>query len=142
MKLHFEWKGVERLLEEINSAKTARTLYEEETGKGFWLVGDHGVYLMANTTDGKYNSKRQKDEKHFVVYAEEVNPEKMEFDDWWDNKRRIYGGDDNVDFLDVADIEKMAAQKPTPIAKPLYLRIKLSPKYIVPEIIWDRSGKR
>ncbi len=52
MKMHFKWDGVEKLLEEVRTAKTARDLYEQKTGKGIWLVGDHGVYLMANTSDG------------------------------------------------------------------------------------------
>jgi len=123
MKLHFPWNGLEKILEEINTATTARTLYEEVTGKGFWLVGDHGVYIMANTTDGVLNKNRQKDEKHFVVYANECNPDTLDFDTWWENKRRIYGSDDNVDFLNSESIAKMVKDKPSPTAKPLYLMV-------------------
>ncbi len=71
MKLHFDWKGVERLLKEIRTATKAKTLYGEETGKGLWLVGDTGVYLMANTTDGIHNIKMGICDNHFVVYADE-----------------------------------------------------------------------
>lgn len=46
MKLHFSWTQIEKALEEVRTASTARPLYEEETGKGLWLVGDEGVYLM------------------------------------------------------------------------------------------------
>ena len=46
MKLHFPWNEIEKLIEEVDTATIARTLYEEETGKGLWLVGDQGVYLM------------------------------------------------------------------------------------------------
>lgn len=52
MQLNFPWTGIETLLEEIRSAKTVKPMYKRKTGKGFWLVGDQGVYLMANTSDG------------------------------------------------------------------------------------------
>jgi|SRR6187399_1414621 len=69
------------------------TLYEEKTGPGFWLVGDHGVYLM-------HNGKRPEGEKPLVVFAKECNPNTMAFDDWWDAKHDSFGGDDGVEFLE------------------------------------------
>jgi hypothetical protein len=44
----------------------------EITGKGLWLVGDQGVYLMPNT-DGKTRT---------IAYARECDPTKLEFDEW------------------------------------------------------------
>jgi hypothetical protein len=69
-----------------------KTLYDEVTGKGFWLVGDQGVYLM-------HNGQTPEGGKNHVVYAVECNPEKVAFDEWWDVKRATFGGDDGVDFL-------------------------------------------
>lgn len=109
MKLHFPWNEIEKLIEEVDTATTAKTLYEEETGKGLWLVGDQGVYLMPNTTDGIHHAKLGKDDRRLVVYARECNPDRMEFDDWWDNKRQSFGGDDGVEFLNLQEIRDMAA---------------------------------
>jgi len=96
MDLHFSWTEVEKLLDEVRAAQTASTLYDQKTGKGLWMVGDHGVYLMANTKDGPREKARKKDDKAFVVYAKECNPDTMAFDDWWANKRASFGGDDCV----------------------------------------------
>jgi hypothetical protein len=70
---------------------------------GLWLVGDHGVYLMSNGTlpDGA---------KPLVVYAEECDPGTN--DDWFDVKRRTFGGDDGVDFIDAEQLEPMMAAAP------------------------------
>lgn len=108
MKLHFPWNEIEKLIEEVTTATTGQPLYGEDTGKGLWLVGDHGVYLMPNTTDGIHHAKLGKDDRRLVVYARECNPDKMEFDDWWDNKRQSFGGDDGVEFLDLKEIQSLA----------------------------------
>ena len=104
MKLHFSWKDIEKLLEEINSAQTVKPLYGEATGKGFWLVGDQGVYLMANTSDGVHHGKLGANDKRPVAYAKECDPTRLEFDEWWENKRRSFGGDDGCEFISLADV--------------------------------------
>lgn len=109
MKLHFPWDEIEKLIEEVDTAKAAQPLYGEDTGKGLWLVGDHGVYLMPNTADGVHHSKLGKDDRRLVAYARECNPDTMEFDDWWENKRRSFSGDDGVEFLDLKEIQALAA---------------------------------
>ncbi len=113
MKLHFPWREIEKLLTEVTTAKTARPLYGEETGKGLWLVGDQGVYLMANTTDGDVNSNHKQGDKQFVVYAEECDPTKLPFEEWWQNKRASFGGDDGVQFFPLADILAYRNNHPT-----------------------------
>lgn len=104
MKLHFLWTGIETLLTEVITAKTVRPLYGENTGKGLWLVGDQGIYLMANTSDGEINSRPKADGLLPCVYAAECNPATMAFEDWWANKQITFGGDDGVEFLPLADI--------------------------------------
>lgn len=110
MKLHFPWNEIQKLIEEIATASTGQPLYGEATGKGFWLVGDHGVYLMPNTTDGVHHKNLGKDDTRLVVYARECNPDTMAFDDWWENKRASFGGDDGVEFLNAQEIIAMATQ--------------------------------
>lgn len=141
MKLHFPWNGVEKILEEVRTATTANPLYGEETGKGLWLVGDQGVYLMPNTTDGIHSKNRQKDEPLLVVYAQECDPTKLEFDTWWENKRASFGSDDGVEFFDLPSIEKLAADPPQPNAKPHHLVAEISPKRIAIGVVW-RTGVR
>lgn len=43
---------------------------------------------MPNSTfkEGQHNAS--------LAYAHEANPKKMSFEDWWENSRRIMGGDD------------------------------------------------
>src|SRR5262245_55604034 len=112
MKLHFPWNEIEMALQEVRTAATARPLYGKDTGKGLWLVGDEGVYFMPNTTDGIHHKCRSKSDPLLVVYARECDPNKLAFDTWWANKRASFGGDDGVEFLELADIEKFAAGKP------------------------------
>lgn len=70
---------------------------------GLWLVGDHGVYLMSN-------GKLLDGAKPLVVYAEECDPRAN--DDWFEVKRRTFGGDDGVDFIDAKQLEPMMATAP------------------------------
>ena len=121
MKLHFPISQIRNGLEELKTAKTVKPLYEQETGSGFWLVGDQGVYLMPNTTDGAHNAKS---EKPLVIYAKECDPNALPFDTWWDNKRASFGGDDGVDFIARDEIENLLVNAP----KARHLVIDISPK--------------
>lgn len=58
---------------------------------GLWLVGDQGVYLLSN-------GKLAEGERALVVYSEECHP--VGNPDWWHYKRRHFGGDDGIEFLD------------------------------------------
>lgn len=70
---------------------------------GLWLVGDHGVYLMSN-------GKLPAGGRPLVVYAEECDPHTN--DDWFHIKRKTFGGDDGVDFIDATPLEAMMAANP------------------------------
>ena len=63
---------------------------EDEQPPSLWLVGDNGVYIMSNA---------KLDVLPVVCYANECNPETMDFDDWYEVKREDYGGDDGADNL-------------------------------------------
>lgn len=57
---------------------------------GLWLVGDHGVYLCSN-------GALAEGAKPLVAYAEECDPARN--DDWFEVKRRTFGGDDGLEAL-------------------------------------------
>ncbi|MDZ7602163.1 MAG: DUF3085 domain-containing protein [Hoeflea sp.] len=76
---------------------------EDTEQPGLWLVGDHGVYLCSN-------GKQPDGARPLVVHAEECNPDTC--DDWFEVKRRTFGGDDGVEFLDAAQLEAMMAACP------------------------------
>ena len=58
---------------------------------GLWLVGDEGVYIISN-------GKLADGETPLVVYSSECHPKGNP--DWWDYKRRHFGGDDGIEFID------------------------------------------
>lgn len=136
MELNFPWHELTKAFEEIDSAKTARTLYDRETGKGIWLVGDSGVYLLPNTTDGVHHKTAG---ERVVIYADECNPLKLDFDTWWDNKRRSFGGDDGCEFLDAADIRRLALHPPSPRHKPESLVITFASDQLSLHIKWSAA---
>lgn len=112
------------------------------TRQGLWLVGDHGVYLMPNTSDGIHHSKLGKDDRRLVVYARECNPDQMEFDDWWENKRRSFGGDDGVEFLNLKEIEELAAHGSVDGHRPDSLAIAFGPNQFELSVVFKVRNKR
>jgi hypothetical protein len=58
---------------------------------GLWLVGDQGVYIMSNR-------KLSGGTRALVIYAEQCHP-KGDID-WWDYKRRHFGADDGIEFVE------------------------------------------
>jgi hypothetical protein len=58
---------------------------------GIWLVGDEGVYIMSN-------GKLAEGERPLVIYSEQCHPAGNP--DWWDYKRRHFGGDDGIEFIE------------------------------------------
>lgn len=67
----------------------------ELIGPGLVLVGDRGVYLMANLPNDEVKAAGVP----HVAYADEVNPERLPVDDWWGAKRASFGPDDGTVFL-------------------------------------------
>lgn len=77
---------------------------DEGEKPGAWLVGDEGVYLIAN-------GKLAEGQRPFVVYAEECDPKTNP--DCWHYKRRHFGADDGIDFLDAEMLVRLIAASPT-----------------------------
>lgn len=89
---------------------------EENPPPGFWLVGDEGVYIM-------HNGKNEDKPKH-LAYALECDPNALDFDTWWDNKRATWGGDDGADYIEPEAIIHVAT---TPGA---LLRLSFTPEAV------------
>nr|WP_298104952.1 DUF3085 domain-containing protein [uncultured Shinella sp.] len=70
---------------------------------GLWIVGDEGVYLLSN-------GKLAEGQKALVVYAEECDPKTNP--DCWHYKRRYFGGDDGIVFIDAESLEVMHSTNP------------------------------
>lgn len=126
MNLRFKTEDVRRILEQSKNDTEWREGYAGPTGPGVFIVGDNGVYLMST---GKNQKKVEGKDRFDVVYAEECNPETMEFDDWWENKRATFGGDDGADYLEVSLIE--------PHLQGEFLELRLTPQNI--EVVVRRS---
>jgi hypothetical protein len=113
---------VREILEHSKASKKHKAPYGMGKGEpGLWLVGDQGIYLMSNGDPGFLRPGGGA----VIVYAEESNPDKMEFDEWYGNKREIFGGDDGVEFLPLAMIER-ALSKP----KAKFIKVNITPKSI------------
>ncbi|MCO6180952.1 DUF3085 domain-containing protein [Ciceribacter sp. RN22] len=76
---------------------------ETDARPGLWLVGDEGVYVMSS-------GKLAEGQRPLVVYAEECNPKTDP--DYWHTKRRYFGGDDGVEFIDAVELERLTAAAP------------------------------
>lgn len=102
-KIHFNRAQVVALVAHAKAAPQHNKLYDEVTGPGLWLVGDSGIYLMSNG-----NPPMAKDDPNRVVYCKQSDPTKAKDgdDEWYENKRRIFGGDDGVQFIPLAALEK------------------------------------
>lgn len=75
----------------------------KDEGPGLWIVGDEGVYLLSN-------GKLADGQRALVVYAEECDPKVNP--DYWHYKRRYFGGDDGIVFIDVESLEAMLCTNP------------------------------
>src|SRR4051812_44837935 len=109
MRLHFARAGVEEILDTLRNATKFRVAYDFEDDIDppplVWLVGDRGIYLMANNWLAAGESA-------VVTYARECDPNTLDFDTWWDVKQEAFGGDDGVNNIDLADLERVLATYP------------------------------
>lgn len=108
MRLTFNKSEVENLVAITRNAKTHSVPYTggdwgvpKDTSAGLVLVGDNGVYFLSNADE------QEKKENGLLplAYAHECNPEKLDFDTVWENKREAFGGDDGCEFFALKEIE-------------------------------------
>lgn len=128
MNLIFERTKVQELLAYELAGKPDNKPY---TGKGWGckgekahglnLVGDQGVYLLANR-----KQKEAPAESGLIAYARGCNPDIDEFDDWWNNKRASFGGDDGAEFIPVEDIQQWL-ERNAKVDNEVFLVIDLTP---------------
>ena len=90
-------KLLEKEIREHGIAISARSedVNPDLIGPGLILVGDQGVYLMANVA---IETVKAAGVPH-VAYAAEADPIALPFEDWWQNKRASFGADDGTVFL-------------------------------------------
>jgi hypothetical protein len=62
------------------------------------LVKDQGLYFMSE--EGPINPQTK---RRLVAYADGLNPDTAEFDDWYDRLRGICGGDDFAETISPQD---------------------------------------
>ncbi len=139
MILTFDRARMNALLAHTKAAKKWKALYKqpETAAPGLWLVGDYGVYFMANAEPGLMDpvklAKDPKSTSHYVCYARECDPEKCAFNEWWSAKQETFGGSDGVEFIPAETIESWLATTP---AEMTYVGIILkgeSMTFVVPE---------
>lgn len=106
MKLTFDKELIARLLENSKNATERNKTLLGEDGPGLWLVGDHGVYLMSNAACDQ-NIQQKDGNGMLVAYADQINPNTLPFEEWYDNKVAAFGGDDGCDFIAADMIEVM-----------------------------------
>lgn len=76
-----------------------------------FLVKDQGVYLMSSGIPNLKDPKANDENRSLVLYADGLNPEKNEFDDWWNKAIDIMGGDDCCISLEISFFEKALRNK-------------------------------
>ena len=76
---------------------------EAEARAGLWLVGVEGVYVLSN-------GRLAEGQRPLVIYAEECDPKTNP--DYWHYKRRHFGGDDGVEFIDAVELENLISTQP------------------------------
>ncbi|TPO13338.1 DUF3085 domain-containing protein [Mesorhizobium sp. B1-1-5] len=89
-------KAIERGIEDAAANGGFRDPYYgtrsgEGERAGVWLVGDEGVYIMSN-------GRLAEGARALVIYSEQCHPRGDV--DWWDYKRRQFGADDGIEFIE------------------------------------------
>lgn len=135
MRLTFPRERILRLIQHSEANPEVTPLFHEQGGgyedykgsedddeeapipepKSLVIVGDHGIYICSRsrnmllddeTTHGPEDGDYPKGRSKYIAYANECNPDEMEFEDCWDVKQRSFGGDDGVDAIPWSWIEQ------------------------------------
>ncbi len=111
MKITFVKKDLQRLVEQTKAAPKCHVPYTggawgspEKTTPGLNLVGDDGVYWMSNRLgEDNHSDVKSGGSTKNVIHALECPAGD------WEAKRRAFGGDDGVEFVELPIIEKWLA---------------------------------
>lgn len=79
----------------------------EDNTPGLILVGDEGVYFLSNAG----NLEKDGIGKLPLAYAHECNPDELDADTVWDNKRASFGDDDGCEFFPLDEIRQWLASE-------------------------------
>lgn len=96
MKLHFPWAEVEKLLAEV-AANTAENNVAETTANTLFLSWRQGVFLWETT----------------IVYAEEADPTKVDFDAWWQIRCKVFREHETRRTITLGDVDALRKTSPT-----------------------------
>lgn len=95
----FKTKDLRRVVEHARRSSNWRMGFSGRTPQpGMMLVHDQGVYIMSNGLPADVDIDA---ERCNLVYARSCDPDKDE--NWYDNARRLVGGDDFGEILDIPD---------------------------------------
>lgn len=115
--LYFNRAEVEAEAALVAAAGTYETeAWGGKHGPSLMLVGDQGVYLMGSQPRPPLEPGAK---GYHVVYAEGCDPRTDE--DFYQNKRDLFGGDDGAEYLELKAIQAWLALSPT--AKRIAIRI-------------------
>lgn len=110
MILTFDKEKVKRLYDHSRVSRNHMTAYDGKQYPGLALVSDHGIYLMSTGRPGLRQDgtagELKEGERFFVVYAHEVDPTAMLFEEWWENKIAAFGDDDGVEYLRMDEVRR------------------------------------
>jgi|AACY02.16.fsa_nt_gi Protein of unknown function (DUF3085). len=109
MQLTFSRRGILDLIafQVQHGHKLTAPYTGEPIAPSLALVGDSGVYLM-NYSETP-NPVVDGESRQVVVYANEANPETMDFDSVWHAKRDSFGSDDGVELIAISDLQTILA---------------------------------
>jgi len=97
----FNIEEVLPLISHSNAAPDHRQRWDGEKIAGLMLVGDQGLYLMSTGLPHLPRDPELNTVSSQVVYARGCDPERN--DGYYEEKRRIFGGDDGVEYLPLSD---------------------------------------
>lgn len=103
---------------------------------GLILVGDEGVYLLANVPHDIAVGDMA-DKGGHVAYAREADPRRLPFEAWYAAKTEGFGGDDGTEFLDGAGLRPVL-EDCVRLGEPF--RMEITPDSIGLIVIEDPGG--
>ena len=114
-KLTFNAKDVAKLVVHARQSKKHRSYYADmgitQIGACLNLVGDAGVYLMSSGIPHLQLKGGESGHSH-VVYAEGLDPQKVEFDVWWARKQALQTRGDFTLRIPIDAFDKLDLKKP------------------------------